>query len=343
MNTLQTSSVPEKRRPVASAVFALLLLLLLGAVFVASLLFGSVSLSWENALSALFQGDFTSPDLRILLYLRLPRVCAGLLAGMGLAVAGVLIQGVLHNPMAAPNLIGVNSGAGLGAAVMLTLFPSAVSFLPVAAFCGALAACLLIYALSLKTGADKLTVTLVGIAVASALNAGINTLKILYPDSAYDSDAFFIGGLSGVTFSRLAPAAVMICGGILLSLFFAKDLDVLALGDTTAKTLGMKVRLMQWIFLILAAALAGASVSFAGLLGFVGLVVPHMARRFTGQNHRLLLPVSALLGGLLVMGCDLLSRVLFAPYELPVGILLSFIGAPFFLFLLLRRKGRRYD
>ncbi len=338
MNTLQTSSIKPKRR-LPPVLFAVLLLLCLGAVFVLSLCFGSVEIDFPSAFSALVNRDFSSPDLKILIYLRLPRLCGALLAGMALAVAGVLIQGVLHNPMAAPNIIGVNSGAGLGAVLMLTLFPSAVVFLPFAAFFGALLACFLIYALSLKTGAHQLTVTLVGVALASVLNAGINTLKILYPDSAYDADAFFIGGLSGVTFPRLAPAAVMICAALGVALFLAKDLDVLALGDRTAKTLGMNIRFMQGIFLILAAVLAGAAVSFAGLLGFVGLVVPHIARRFAGQNHRLLLPTSALMGGLLVAVCDLLSRLLFAPYEVPVGILLAFIGGPFFLFLLLGRKG----
>ncbi len=341
MNTLQTSSSTKHKRRLPPVFFAALLLLSLGAVFVLSLCFGSVKIDLFASLSALACGDVSSPDVKILLYLRLPRLCAGLLSGMALAVAGVLIQGVLHNPMAAPNIIGVNSGAGLGAVLVLTVFPSAVTFLPIAAFGGALLACLLIYALSFKVGADKLTVTLVGVALASVLNGGINTLKILFPDSAYDADAFFIGGLSGVTFSRLAPAAVMICLALVVTLVLAKDLDILALGDNTARTLGMNVRTKQCIILILAAILAGAAVSFAGLLGFVGLVVPHIARRFAGQNHRLLLPVSALMGGLLVTVCDLLSRLLFAPYEVPVGILLSFVGGPFFLFLLLRRKGRR--
>ncbi len=310
--------------------------------FVAGLCFGSVPVNLSSALSSLASGEFDDPSLRILLYLRLPRACAGLLAGMALAVAGVLIQAVLHNPMAAPNVIGVNSGAGLGAIVMLTIFPSAVQFLPLAAFLGAVLTCLCIYAISMKTGADRMTVTLVGIAVSSVLSAGINTVKTLYPDSVYDADSFMIGGLAGVTFARIVPAALLIVVGVLGAVFFARDVDILALGDDTAKSLGMNVKRAQLLFLSLASLLAGAAVSFSGLLGFVGLVVPHIARRFVGQDHRKLIPISALGGGILVLLCDLLSRVLFAPYELPVGILLSFVGGPFFIFLILTGR-KRYD
>jgi len=325
-----------KNAPVLLFLFLFLLIL----AFLASLCFGSVQISLFSALKDLFAGNLSSPEVRILLYLRLPRALGAVLAGIGLAAAGVLIQAVLHNPMAAPNVIGVNSGAGLGAVLMLAVFPSAVQFLPLAAFLGAVLTCLLIYGISLKTGAERLTVTLVGIAVSSVLNAGINTVKILYPDSVYDADAFMIGGLSGVTFARILPAGGMILGGLLFALLLARDADILSLGDEASRSLGMNVRLTQLLMLGTASVLAGAAVSFAGLLGFVGLVIPHIARRFVGQNHRWLIPVSALGGGILVLVCDLISRLLFAPYELPVGILLSLIGGPFFLFLLLSRRWR---
>ncbi len=339
MNILQNSSTPKfshnRTHGRTAPVLLCVLLGLLVLSFFAALCFGSVPMDLGEALSALFSGDLDSPPLRILLYLRLPRACGAVLAGMALAVAGVLIQAVLHNPMAAPNIIGVNSGAGLGAVLMLAVFPSAVEFLPLAAFLGAVLACLCIYAISMKTGADRMTVTLVGIAVSSVLNAGINTVKTLYPDSVYDADAFMIGGLSGVTFARIGPACGLILLGTVGGCLLSRDVDVLSLGDETAKSLGMNVKGMQLLLLCLASILAGSAVSFSGLLGFVGLVVPHIARRFVGQNHRWLIPASALGGAVLVLICDLLSRVLFAPYELPVGILLSFVGGPFFVFLIL--------
>ena len=322
-----------------AVLFAVLCALLL-ASFLCALAFGSTPLDLLRGIGDLLRGDTSSPDGRILLYIRLPRACAAVLAGAALAVAGVIIQAVLHNPMAAPNVIGVNSGAGLGAVLMLAVFPSALSFLPLAAFVGAMVTCLCIYAISARTGADRMTVTLVGIAVASLLNAAINTVKILYPDSVYDADSFMIGGFSGVTFSRLFPAGMIILGGLLVACFFAWEMDVLALGDDTAKSLGVNVKRVQLLLLLLACALAGGAVSFSGLLGFVGLLVPHLARRFVGENHRILVPVSALGGAVLVLVCDMISRVLFAPYELPVGILLSFVGGPFFIFLILAGRKR---
>ncbi len=345
MKPLQKSSTQNNsplKHGISPSVLLCILIVLLILSFVAALCFGSVWILPGEIVSALSSGDFDAPALRILFHLRLPRVCGALLSGMALAVAGVLIQAVLHNPMAAPNVIGVNSGAGLGAVLMLAVFPTAVRFLPVAAFFGAVATCLCIYAISLKTGADRMTVTLVGIAVSSILNAGINTVKILYPDSVYDADAFMIGGLSGVTFSRIVLPSILICLGLFLAMLLGRDVDILALGDDPAKSLGMNVKAMQLLFLCLASVLAGASVSFSGLLGFVGLIVPHVARRFVGQAHRWLIPISALGGAVLVLICDLFSRILFAPYELPVGILLSFVGGPFFVCLILMGR-QRYD
>ena len=186
MNILQKSSTPKcsehnffRRHTFLTVCLLAAFLLLLLAL---SLCFGSVKIDLWKGIGELFAGDTDSADARILLHLRLPRALGALFAGAALAVAGVLIQGVLHNPMAAPNIIGVNSGAGLGAILMISVFPSAVSFLPLAAFCGAVGACACIYALAKRTGADRLTVTLVGIAVGAILNAGINTVKTLFPE-----------------------------------------------------------------------------------------------------------------------------------------------------------------
>lgn len=347
MNTLQNLSSPKssgnngKKHGAAAPVLLCVLCALLLLCFVLALSFGSTSVSLSDMISDLASGKTDTPSVRILLYLRFPRALGAVLSGAALAVAGVLIQAVLHNPMAAPNVIGVNSGAGLGAVLVLAVFPTAVSFLPLAAFLGAVAACLCIYAISLRTGADRMTVTLVGIAVSSVLNAAINTVKTLYPDSVYDADSFMIGGLSGVSYPRLLPAAVLICLGLLVSLLVSGKADILSLGDDAARSLGMNVRRVQLMLLLLACVLAGSAVSFAGLLGFVGLVVPHIARRFVGQSHRRLVPISALGGAVLVLLCDLLCRVLFAPYEIPVGILLSFVGGPFFIALVLMGRKHR--
>lgn len=313
---------------------------LAACAFLAALCFGSTSLDLGAALRACLAGDSSSAAYRILVYVRLPRALGALLAGAALATAGVLIQAVLQNPMAAPNVIGVNAGAGFVAVLLTALFPSAVGLLPMGAFLGALATCLLIWLIAAISGAERVTITLVGVAVGSILTAGINAVKTLFPDSLYDVTSFLVGGLSGVTYRALTPAWQMILGGLLLSLLLARRADLLSLGDEVAAGLGLSVRRNRFFLLLLAALLAGAAVSFAGLLGFVGLLVPHILRRFTGNRHRLLLPAAALGGSSLVLLADTLSRVLFAPYELPVGILLSLLGGPFFILLLL--SGRRY-
>ncbi len=341
MNTLQGLSSPRSSENNRIWLFPTLALLCIG-LFVLSLLFGSTDMSLSNALRACLAGDHASADYRILVYIRLPRAIAALFSGAALAVSGVLIQAVLANPMAAPNIIGVNAGAGLAAALTIAVFPTALACLPLAAFLGALAACLLIYAISAKTAAGKLTITLVGIAVGSVLNAGINALKVAFPDSVYDADVFMIGGFSGVTYEKILPACAVITLALTFAILMAKDTDILTLGGDTAKSLGMHVPRVRFLLLILASALAGAAVSFAGLLGFVGLLVPHIMRKFVGHKHRRLIPASALAGASLVLLCDLIARVAFAPYELPVGILLSLVGGVFFICLVLfGKRGNR--
>lgn len=318
-------------------------------VFLISLLlaifFGSTKTSVIQAISALFSGDFESTAFRIIFYVRMPRVAAAVLAGSALAVSGVIIQAVLNNVMAAPNIIGVNSGAGLTAILLIAVMPSAIRFLPLAAFVGAMAASLCIYVISSLTGAGKITITLVGIAVSNILTAGISTVKTLFPDSIYDSNTFMVGGVSGMEYGKLSPAWWMIVCTIAAACMLSKHIDILSLGATSAQSLGINVGRMRFLMLLVASLLAGCAVSFAGLLGFVGLVVPHIARKFVGNKHGLLIPLSAIGGAALVLICDLIGRVIFAPYEIPVGIILSFVGGPFFIVLIaMRRKGgKEYD
>lgn len=306
-----------------------------------SLSLGAVSISPWEAIGALFKGETGNAAFRIMFYLRLPRVLGGALAGGALAVAGGVIQAVLGNPMASPHLLGVNAGGGLGAMLLLSLLPAAIPFLPLAAFVGSMAACLLVYGISAAKGGGRLTVILSGIAIGSILSAGTDALRILFPEALYDSQGFFIGGLAGISPSGLWPAAILILAVLGAVLLCSRQLDILTLGEDVALSLGVPVKRARLLWLAAVAALSGAAVSFAGLIGFVGLLVPHGMRRLFGGRHARLLPACALGGGILVLFCDLLGRVLFAPYELPVGLLLSLLGGPFFLVLILRRKGER--
>lgn len=304
-----------------------------------SLWFGSVALSPAEIFSALLGRGGDSTAAKIVLYSRLPRTCAALLAGSALAVSGAVIQTVLNNPLASPGIISVNSGAGLAVALLCAAVPAAQRLSPFAAFGGALLGVGLVLGLSERAGASRMTLVLAGVAISNLFSAGIDAVVTLVPDAIGGVTDFRIGGFHGIAMARLALPAVLIAVSLLAVLSLSQQLDILALGGDTARSLGLPVGPVRFLLLALAAALAGAAVSFSGLLGFVGLIVPHAMRRLAGEDSFPLLASSALGGACFVTVCDLLARVLFAPFELPVGVVLSFAGAPFFLWLLFRRRG----
>lgn len=311
------------------------------AAAVLSLWYGSVKLSPSQVLAALNGSDTTSTAARIVRFSRLPRTCAAMLAGAALAAAGTVIQMVLNNPLASPGIIGVNSSAGLAVALVCAAAPIAQQYTPIVAFAGALGGVLLVMGLSQSTGASKMTVVLAGVAISNLFSAGIDAVVTLYPDALNGITDFRIGGFTGVTMVQLAPAALMILVSLVIVFSLSQQLDILTLGSDTAQSLGLSVKPVQFLLLVLAAALAGAAVSFSGLLSFVGLIVPHTMRRLVGEESLPLLLASILGGAFFVTVCDLLARILFAPFELPVGIVLAFTGAPFFLWLLFKQKGGR--
>lgn len=315
-------------------------LLLLAAVL--SLCLGAAALS-PAALWQALRGGPKDTAGTIFWYVRLPRTLGCMLAGAALAVSGAVIQGVLHNKLASPSIIGVNAGAGL--AVTVCCAWGAISGLAIAgsAFLGALVSVLLIVFAAEKAGASRTTVILGGVAVNAFLNALSEAVTTLIPEVGMLTGDFRVGGFASVSYVRLIPAGVLICLALTAVYSLHNELDVLALGEETARGLGMNVKRTRTLLLILAAMLAGSAVSFAGLLGFVGLIVPHAMRKITGGESRWLLPMCALGGGAFVTFCDTAARVVFAPFELPVGILLSVLGGPFFLLLLTKRKGGRAD
>ncbi|MGI5824249.1 MAG: FecCD family ABC transporter permease [Bacillota bacterium] len=326
----------KKHNLILTASFVLFLLIFA----LLSLCLGTDSYSPTEVLRVLLTGDTESTAYRIIMYVRLPRICAAVLAGGALAVSGGIIQAVLNNPLASPNIIGVNSGAGLMVLLCAAFLPAGTALLPLAAFIGALITAMLILFMSLGSNASKLTIILTGIAVSSIFGAGMNTVMIIDPDAYIGSASFLVGGLATVTMEMLKTPALYIAAGLLAALFCCNDLNILALGKNTAHSLGMNVTLHQFLLMSVAAVLAGAAVSFAGLLGFVGLIVPHAVRFVMGNDNRYVIPASALAGMAFVVLCDMLARILFLPYEIPVGILMAFIGGPFFIYLIFRT--RRY-
>lgn len=310
----------------------LILLPLLMLTMAAGLCFGSAPLS----LSELAAGEGTART--ILLGIRLPRVLAGALAGVGLSTAGVLLQTVTANDLASPNIIGINSGAGLAVILMLTFAPGVGIWLPLGAFCGAFGAALVILAAGSRLGSSRSGILLIGIAITTLFNAVISFLSLLDEGILAQYNHFTVGSLRAIRLGELLVPGIVILAGFCAALALSGRLNVLCLGDAAAAALGIRVRSLRVAAMACAAACAAAVVSFAGLLGFVGLVVPHIARALVGERPGKLIPVSALVGGILVILADLLGRTLFAPSELPVGILMSLIGAPYFLILLVRRK-----
>lgn len=309
------------------------------AASLASLFWGSTSLNMGEVLTSLLESDWDNPGIRIFLYVRLPRTFGAMLCGSALAVAGAVLQVVLNNSLAGPNIIGVNAGAGFSVLLIMALFPASGGLIPAAAFFGALFCTLLIYVVARSTGASRMTIVLAGVAVSSVINAASSCIKILVPDVLAAYNTFSIGTLDGVTMSELKWAAPYIFVGLAAAILLAGNMNVLMLGEEIAQSLGLRVEHCRLILLVTASLLAGAAVSFAGLIGFVGLLVPHIARILFGSDNRLVVPGSALLGGIGVLVCDLIGRTVFAPFEIHVGILLSLIGGCYFICLLLRKKG----
>lgn len=272
--------------------------------------------------------------------LRLPRALAASLVGMGMALSGAILQGLTRNDLASPGVIGLNAGANLAAVIVLVLLPSLPIFwLPFAAFGGALIATVLAYLLAWKRGSSSMRLVLVGIGIASlahAISTGIITFGPIYVVS--QAMVWMSGSVYGRSWEHVHPLLAWMALFIPLTFGLARHLNALHLGDDIARGLGSRVEWQRGALLLCSVALAGASVAVAGPIGFVGLMAPHIARRLSGASHEGLLPTAALVGAALVVGADLMGRVIFAPYEIPCGLITSALGAPYFIYLLYRTR-----
>lgn len=324
----------KKRQAALLSITPLLLLL----CFYLSVRLGSTALSTADFFGGLFRHTGCENTTLILYAIRLPRALGAVFAGAGLALSGTLLQRATDNPLAAPHLLGINAGAGFFVILSLTLFPTAFALLPFGAFCGATLTALLILGICARLSLGKSAVVLCGVAFSALFGAGISFLSLLDADVLAVYTDFSIGGLRGVAMKDLyfPIPIILLCffGAITLS----PKLHLLCLGDTLAASLGVRVKRVRLAALLLAAASAAAAVSFAGLLGFVGLIVPHVSERLSRGDTRTQLWIAPLGGAILLLLADLAGRVLFAPTEIPVGIFTALLGVPFFLTLLFRRK-----
>lgn len=317
----------------------LLLILILVISCTLAICFGSVAVSPTEILHAIFSKNVVSINSLIIRSVRIPRIIGAIFAGAGLSVAGVLLQIIMNNVLAAPNIIGVNSGAGLFVLLVMIFVPGNYYFIPLGAFLGALAAAFFVFTIAKRFQVGKTAVVLAGVSVSGFINAVMNALFLFFPESSITISSFLYGSLSGIGLSQIVVPCVIISCILIFIIIYSKTLNVLLLGDNLAGSLGLHVERTRSLVILAAAILSGCVVSYSGLLGFVGLIVPHMARHFIGYHSRLLIPFSALLGAILVVLCDLVGRIIFIPYEIPVGIIMSFLGSPYFIYLLIHQKG----
>lgn len=331
MTTKRTHPLARKR-----IIVMITLSVLLIVACISGLMIGQVSFTLQEIWNGIFVNENTL-ERRIVWDLRFPRVLIGMLVGMCLAMSGSILQGIMKNPLADPGIIGVTSGAGLAATTIMIIYPAYIMFLPLAAFLGAFITALVIYLMSWKGGTSPMRIILVGVAINAVLGAVMSALMLLYSERVQAVLPWLAGGIAGVGWKQFEMVIYYAVIAVLFSLYAIRHIRILRLGDEVAKLLGHNVERSRFFLIVLSTLLAGIAVSVAGLIGFVGLVVPHILRIIIGGDYRYLLPASALGGAFLVVFADTVARSAFDPIELPVGILLSFLGGPFFLYMIQRR------
>ncbi len=302
-------------------------------LFVLNIAFGATTIPFMDVVKAIFnKGEETT--LIIVREIRLPRAAVALFAGATLAASGVLIKAVMRNPLADSGLLGIQSGATVVAMFIILAAPSLVYLLPIASFIGGLFAFSLIMLLSYKNGINAIRMILAGIAVNALFGSIIGLLSIYYSDQIQNALGWLNGSLANVSVSDMK--IIMFYGTIALvfGALLIPKCNLMALDDATLQNLGENVSLTRVLISTGAVLLASVSVSIVGIIGFVGLVIPHISRLIIGTNHKKLFPLSVVLGACLVLAADLLQKIVFSPMEMPVGIVISILGAPFFLYLL---------
>ncbi|MFC1486745.1 FecCD family ABC transporter permease [Thermoproteota archaeon] len=327
-------------------------------VFIFSLNIGFSHIPFDNILKILAKnvpilGDFvefsgfSEVQESIIIHIRLPRVLGGALVGVALAVAGVAYQGIFRNPMADPYTIGAMGGASFGAAVAIVLGVGVallgVNTVPIFAFIGALLSVFLVYAISREGPRVPITTLILsGLTVTIFFNALVTYLKLIAGDRLHALTFWIMGGFTYTNWTDVSTIFPLVIIGTIVVYLYARDLNILVLGEEQAQHLGVELEKVKKILLAAGALITAAAVSISGLIGFVGLIIPHLTRILIGPDHRILLPTSAIVGASFMMICDALARVIIAPTELPVGVITAVTGGPFFIYLL-RRKSRGYQ
>jgi len=342
---------PSQDRRVIARRFTVYLTVLLACMCITSLATGPTGTSLWGAMLKLVTGvPLTTIEQVVLFDIRMPRLMLGIAVGASLAVSGAVMQGLFRNPLADPGLVGVGAGAGLGAIIAIVLG----GFLPLAlrdamgsylislsAFFGGWLSTIVLYKISTRGGQTSVaTMLLAGIALGALAGAVSGVLVYMADDQQLRDLTFWgLGSLAGSTWTKVLAAVPIIGVAVIASFWLSRSLNSLALGEATAAHLGIDVQAMKSRAILCVAAATGAAVAVSGGIGFIGIVVPHLLRLATGPDHDTLLPNAALLGASLLLGADIISRLIIAPSELPIGIVTAVLGAPVFLWILLRRRG----
>jgi len=297
---------------------------------------GTVNLELKEIISALINND-NKIVTTIVYKMRLPRNILAAIVGANLAVAGILLQSVMRNPLADPGITGVSTGASVAAIIILLLLPQYTGILPLVAFVGGALACILVFVMAYKNGVKPGRIVLAGVAVNTILGGVISFLSVMYSDRIQSAMLWLNGSLATKTWHHVEMLFVYSIIGLIISLFLIRSANILQLGDDAATNLGINVNYTRVIICTVAVFLAGISTAVVGIISFVGLIVPHIARMIMGSDHRYTIPFSIVLGGMVLLVADTLGRTIGGAIEIPVGVIMSIFGGPFFLYLLRKR------
>ena len=308
---------------------------LLGIISFLSLLFGSHILTIDELLAGLFNGN--SKYHFITWEYRIPRLLIGILSGFALSCSGTIFQGILKNPLASIDVLGITKGAGFMAVLVLTMPIKAYLTVPLAALVGGVGVAVFLLWSSRKNGFESKKIIIMGIAMNALFDAGIQYFTLNNNTDIQTTLTWLVGSLWGKFWNELALLLIFTLSIVPIIMLLSRKLDVLSISDEVAIGIGENVKRTKIILLILAVLLTASSVSIVGTISFIGLIAPHLAKIFVGQRHQLLLPMSGLIGALLIVVSDTIGRTMFAPIEIPVGIITAVVGSPYFIYLLLKK------
>ena len=312
--------------------------LVLGILIILFSAIGSVNLGFRDIFSALINGDNNMVST-IVLQMRLPRNILAVLIGANLAISGCLLQAVMKNPLSDPGITGVSSGASVFAIIILLLLPQYTGILPLVAFIGGALACIVVYSMAWKNGLKAIRVVLAGVAVNAILGGVISLLTTLYSDRIQSALLWLNGSLASKTWADVKLVGIYSVIGLSLSLFCIRGANVLSLSDESATNIGFNVNKTRVLLSAVAVFLAATSTAIVGIISFVGLIVPHISRMIIGSDHKYSIPFSMVMGGIVLLVADTVARTMLGALELPVGVVMSIVGGPFFLYLLRKRGG----